>query len=256
MWKALRITVLLLVLLAVALHTWLDRVATQGWQEPLWVGLFPLNGDGSASTGEYLSTLRSSDFQALENFFARESTRYGLKLDQPVHVELYPQGSKLPPALAPDAGPLGTAWWSLKLRWFAAHAAQVPGRAPPRVRLFLLYHDPDKLERTPDSHGMQKGLVGVVHLFADSGMAGQNNIVIAHELLHTVGATDKYDLNTGAPLFPGGYADREQEPRYPQQQAEVMAGRRPLSAYQWEMPHSLAGVVVGPETAREIRWTH
>ena len=256
MWKSIRIVLLLLVLLAAALHAWFDRVATHSWQEPLWVGLFPLNGDGTASSADYVATLRASDFGAIEDFFGREAQRYGLTLEQPVHVELYPPGSKLPPALDPAAGPLGIAWWSLKLRWFAAQATDVPGRAPARVRLFLLYHDPAVLERAPDSHGLQKGLVGVVHLFADSSMAGRNNIVIAHELLHTVGASDKYDLGSGTPLFPIGYGDRGQQPLYPQQRAEIMAGRRALSAEEWDMPRTLAGVVVGPETAREIRWTH
>jgi hypothetical protein len=255
-WKYLRILALLLVLLAVSLHAWLDRVATHSWQEPLWVGLFPLNGDGSATTAEYLASVRATDYGAIEDFFAREGRRYGLKLEQPVHVELYPEGSKLPPAIDPAAGPLEVAWWSLKLRWFAAQATRVPGRAPARVRLFLLYHDPATLARAPDSHGLQKGLVGVVHLFADPAMAGSNNIVIAHELLHTVGASDKYDLASGAPSFPGGYGDRDQAPLYPQEQAEIMAGRRALSAYQWDMPRTLAKVVVGPETALEIRWTH
>ena len=256
MWKSVRITLLLLVLFAVALHTWLDRVATHSWREPLWIGLFPLNADGSAKSQEYVAALTMKDFAAVEDFFVREARRYQLKLEQPVHVELYPPGTKLPPSLDPSAGPIGAAWWSLKLRWFAARATEVRGRAPPRIRLFLLYHDPATLERAPDSHGLQKGLVGVVHLFADPGMAGGNNIVIAHELLHTVGAADKYDLGTGNPLFPSGYADRDQDPLYPQERAEIMAGRRALSAYQWDMPRTLAGEVIGPETAREIRWTH
>ena len=255
MWKSIRILLLLLVLLAVAVQAWLDRTATQSWQEPLWVGLFPLDDDGHASTAKYLAGLHTQDFAAIEEFLGREARGYGLKLEQPVHLELYPQGSKLPPALDPSAGPLGIAWWSIKLRWFAAGASAVPGRAPPRVRLFLLYHDPETLERAPDSHGLQKGLVGVVHVFADPELAGENNIVIAHELLHTVGASDKYDLASGAPLFPAGYADRNQEPRYPQQRAEIMAGRRALSEHEWEMPRTLAGVIVGPETALEIRWT-
>ena len=256
MWKSIRIFLLLAVLLAVALHNWLDRVATQSWQEPLWVGLFPLNADGGAPAQEYVAALGVKDFAAIEDFFTREARRYGLELEQPVHVELYPPGSKLPPSLDPSAGPLGIAWWSLKLRYFAAQATAVTGRAPPRIRLFLLYHDPATPERAPDSHGLQKGLIGVVHLFADSSMAGRNSIVIAHELLHTVGASDKYDLGDGSPLFPSGYGDRDQDPLYPQQRAELMAGRRALSAYQWEMPRTLAGVLIGPETAREIRWTH
>jgi hypothetical protein len=36
-WKSIRISLLLAVLAVVALHTWLDRVATQSWQEPLYL---------------------------------------------------------------------------------------------------------------------------------------------------------------------------------------------------------------------------
>ena len=58
----------------------------------------------------------------------------------------------------------------------------------------------------------------------------------------------------GAPLFPNGYGDRGRVPLYPQAQAEIMAGRRVLSPREFEMPRSLGDVVVGPETAQEIRW--
>ena len=256
MWKNIRIFALLLVLLVVALQAWRDQIQTQSWREPLWVGIFPLNGDGTPGAQRYVEALAVKDFADIEAFFAREAHRYGLAIEQPVHIELYPPGPQLPPVLPADAGPLGIAWWSLKLRWFAAHASKVPGRVPARIRMFVLYHDPATLSRAPDSHGMQKGLVGVAHLFADSAMNGSNDIVIAHELLHTVGASDKYDSGTGAPLFPIGYADRNRTPLYPQEEAEIMAGRRALSPRESQMPRSLRDVVVGPETALEIRWTH
>jgi hypothetical protein len=256
MWKSIRIAVLLLVLATVAFQAWHDRVITQSWQEPLWVGIFPLNGDGTPGAQRYVESLAAQDFAAIEDFFAREAHRYGVEVARPVHIELYPPGHELPPMLGRDAGPLGIAWWSLKLRWYALHASQVPGRAPSPVRLFVLFHDPSTLSVAPDSHGLQKGLVGVVHVFAAPGMSGSNNIVIAHELLHTVGATDKYDLSTGAPLFPSGYGDPHQVPLYPQKRAEIMAGRRVLSPTRFEMPSSLRDVVVGPQTAEEIRWTH
>ena len=86
-------------------------------------------------------------------------------------------------------------------------------------------------------------------------MTGSNAVVIAHELLHTVGASDKYDLATGAPLFPNGYADPQQQPLYPQAKTEIMAGRRPLSAGEAEMPRNLRHVIVGPATALEIHWS-
>ncbi|HEX4647406.1 MAG TPA: hypothetical protein VH111_01145 [Steroidobacteraceae bacterium] len=255
MWKNIRILILLLVLAGVAIHTWLDRIATQSWKDTLWVGIYPLNGDGTQSARHYIDGLGVKDFAAIEAFFAREAHRYGVRVEQPVHVELYPQGSELPPMLPPDSGPPGIAWWSLKLRWFAWHAAQVPGRAPPRIRIFVLYHDPSTLDTVPDSHGLQKGLVGVVHAFAQQAMAGSNNIVIAHELMHTLGATDKYAPASGEPLYPIGFAEPEREPLYPQAEAEIMAGRRALSEHDFEMPQGLRDVVVGPATALEIHWT-
>jgi len=78
--------------------------------------------------------------------------------------------------------------------------------------------------------------------------------VIAHELLHTVGATDKYNLADDAPRFPDGYGDPAQQPLYPQLTAELMAGRRMLAPDQWEQVDSLDEVVIGPSTALEIRW--
>ncbi|HEY0339499.1 MAG TPA: hypothetical protein VGC34_01725, partial [Steroidobacteraceae bacterium] len=239
MWRTLRIAVLLLVLAMVAGRTWLDRVETQSWKNTLWVGILPLNGDGSPATERYIAELSPDDFTGIEAFFQREAHRFGLPLDEPIHVELYPEGKELPPQLARDTGMVGVAWWSLKLRWFAAHAANVPGRTPPRIRLFVLYHDPASLPEVPDSHGLQKGLMGVVHAFAAKQMAGDNSIVISHELLHTLGATDKYDFGTGAPLYPTGYAEPDRNPRFPQPDAEIMDGRRALSQTVFEMTPSL-----------------
>jgi hypothetical protein len=255
-WKTIRITVLLIVLVVVAGRTWLDRVETQSWTSPLWVGIYPLNADGSPVAERYIAGLVPQDFDNIATFFEREAHRFGVTVDEPIHIELYPEGKQLPPQLEREAGLLGVMWWSLKMRWFALHASAVPGRTPARTRIFVLYHDPRTLQVVPDSHGLQKGLIGTVHAFATQSMAGSNNIVIAHELLHTLGATDKYDLQTGAPLFPSGFGDPQQQPRYPQPTAEIMAGRRALSATDFEMPASLRDVVVGPATAAEIRWTH
>jgi hypothetical protein len=55
-----------------------------------------------------------------------------------------------------------------------------------------------------------------VNLFATKTQASQNQVVIVHELLHGFGAQDKYDLKTGQPLYPLGYAQPEKVPLYPQ----------------------------------------
>ncbi len=255
MWKNVRISILLVILAVVVLQQYFERTATHSWHDTLWVGIFPLNADGSALAQQYIDGLTAKDFADIEAFFAREAQRYGVAAALPVHIELYPQGSRLPPELPRDASVLAGAWWSLKMRWYAHSASRFPGRTPSRVRIFVLYHDPATLEVAPDSHGLQKGLMGVVHAFADRALTATNNMVIAHELLHTVGASDKYAPGSGAPLNPIGLGDRDQVPLYPQQRTEIMAGRRALSPDESEIPHSLRSVVVGPETALEIHWT-
>lgn len=254
MWKTIRITVLLLLLVIVAGMTWIDRAQTTSWKAPLWVGIFPLNGDGGEVTERYVRSLTTDDFAAIETFFMNEAHRYGVVVERPVRIELYPPPAEKPPVLKPGSGPLGAIVWSLKMRLYARRAAAVPGRAPSHIRVFVLFHDPAKTERVPHSLGLQKGLVGVVYAYADREMRGQNNIVIAHETMHTVGATDKYDLATGEPLYPDGYAEPEREPRFPQPRAEIMAGERPLSETMQEMPDDLREEAVGRKTAMEIGW--
>ena len=166
-------------------------------------------------------------------FFAREAKRYGVELDDPVKTRLRPELRDSPPRRAPDASIPMTMLWSLRLRFWAwrvsGHVAE-----PEDIRMFVLYHDPALTPVVPHSLGLEKGLIGVVYAFATPDMDGTNDVVIAHELLHTLGATDKYDPGTDAPSFPDGYGDPRQVPLYPQATAELMAGRRMLSATRWE----------------------
>jgi hypothetical protein len=143
--------------------------------------------------------------------------------------------------------------WSLRLRYWAWRASgHVP--EPEDIRLFVLFHDPALTPAVPHSLGLSKGLIGVVYAFAAAEMNGSNNVVMAHEMLHTLGATDKYDPANDAPRFPEGFGNPHQVPLYPQAFAEVMAGRRMLSPDRWAQPDGLDQVVIGPATALEIRW--
>jgi hypothetical protein len=252
-FRQLRILLLLIVLLLVSVTTCETRYLSTHWRSPLYVAIYPIAADASPVTRAYVEALDAERFKPIDAFFAREAKRYGVELDDPVKTRLRPELHDSPPQHAPDASIPMTMLWSLKLCFWAwrvsGHAAE-----PEDIRMFVLYHDPALTPEVPHSLGLRQGLIGVVYAFATADMDGTNDMVIAHELLHTLGATDKYDPQTDAPSFPSGYGDPHQVPLYPQATAELMAGRRMLSATKWEEPDGLDEVVVGPATAVEIRW--
>jgi len=255
MFKQIRILVLLLVLLFVALNTYFDRVYSTDWDIPLRVAVFPINADGSPVAQRYIGALERDQFVPIEAFFSQQAQRYGVKLERPFRFTLAAPIDELPPAIEPGSGPFGIAMWSLHMRYWTWSKPQPPPGAAPDIRLFVLYHDPALSPSLPHSVGLQKGLFAVVNAFADKREEGGNDTVIAHELLHTVGATDKYDLATNQPLDPIGIADPDRQPLYPQSRAELMGGRIALSPLKATIPESLRQVIVGPATALEIRWT-
>ena len=254
MVRKLRIAILLIILLFVAANTWLDRVYSTDWDSPLLVALYPINADGSPVTQDFIRKSSDNELQSLEDFFSQQSRRYGLSLQRPLRFTLAPVLDEAPPIVPEDAGRLGIMLWSLKLRWFNWQVNNPPGPTP-TIKLFMLYHDPAHATQLPHSVGLQKGLVGIAHLFASTDMAHANQVIIAHELLHTLGATDKYDPETNLPVYPDGYADPEQNPRLPQSKAELMAGRIAVSETQAEQAGGLTECLIGPVTAREIGWT-
>jgi hypothetical protein len=252
-FKMVRIAILLFVLLIVALMTWQDRYRSTRWRAPLYVAIYPIAADASPVTLHYLQTLDADRFKPIDEFFSREALKFGLSTEQPVKTRLRAELSAQPPQREPNSGILATALWSLRLRYWAW---RVSGhvKEPEDIRMFVLYHDPALTPSVPHSLGLTKGLIGVVYAFAAPDMDGENDVVIAHELLHTVGASDKYSPGNDAPLFPQGFADPNQVPLYPQPSAEIMAGRRMLNAHHWEQAQSLDEAVIGSFTALEIRW--
>jgi hypothetical protein len=255
MRRNLRVALLLVVLLVVAVKTWQEQYLSKRWRVPLYVSIYPIAADDSAVTRNYLAHIDADRFKPIDAFFAREALRYQLPLAEPFRTRLRTELHARPPQRAPDAGMLSTVLWSLKLRYWAWRESGHAGE-PEDIRVFVLYHDPALTPSVPHSLGLTKGLIGVVYAFAATEMNGGNDVVLTHELLHTLGATDKYDPRTDAPLFPDGYGDPQQVPLLPQRTAEIMAGRRIVAPDRWEQVPDLDQVVLGKATAAEIRWVH
>ena len=253
-FRTVRIALLLLLLFAVAGDAWLTQLRSTDWDESLWVSVYPINADGSAATADYIASLDNESFAPIADFMAREAERYGITVTSPMQVRLAPEVRERPPAPPANGQRLAVMGWSLQMRYWAWRTARAYAGPPSDIQVFVQYFDPEQTDRVAHSLGLQKGLIGVVNAFASRKQSGQNNVIIAHELLHTVGASDKYDPTNNQPLYPQGYADPDQDPLYPQTHAEIMGGRIPLSETEADMPISLNKTLVGPETAAEINW--
>lgn len=253
MFRKIRIAVLLLVLLHVGIGAWMLRAKTAAWTQTLRVAVYPIAADDSPTTAAYVDALDVAVFAPVEKFLVDEAKRYGLPLYDAADVQLQPRVRAVPPPPPYGGSRLDILWWSLQLRYWVWRYGEVQGPSP-HVRLFVLFHDPALSLSVPHSVGLPEGLIGVVHVFATRSQAGENAVVIAHELLHTLRATDKYDPATNLPRYPDGYAEPERDPREPQNFAEIMAGRIPVGPDRAEMPRNLDFALVGETTAKEIGW--
>jgi len=252
LWKFLRIFLLLFIFLAVLGDMILTKYRSTNWDNTLRVVIYPINGDASEKSADYISALSKENFSAIEDFMAEECKHYDISLQTPMEVDLSQPVIARPPKPPLNKGNIpAVMWWSLKMRWWAFRNNNYKG-AHPDIRIFVLYYDPDNNPALAHSLGLEKGLIGVVNAFSDKEYNGSNQVVIMHEILHTLGATDKYQDN-GEPSYPDGYGEPDQQPRYPQKYAEIMSGRIAKSATLSVMANGLFEAVIGTQTAREIR---
>lgn len=254
MFRRIRIMILLYVLAFVAIGTWLSRARVTDWDAPLWVDVYPINGDGSARAQRYIDGLSEQSFAAVERFLIRQAANYAITVDPPADLKLAPQVTELPPDLARDANLWQSVVWSLKMRWWSKQIEWALDRPSPDIQVFAIYFDDESRVSLDRSTALEKGRIAVANLFADTRQRGSNQVVLAHELLHTLGATDKYQIGTNLPLFPIGYGEPNATPLYPQRYAEIMGGRIATAMDRAEIPTDLSRVVVGPLTAAEIGW--
>jgi hypothetical protein len=253
-FRYIRIGILLTILVVVAGNQWLTENRFSSWAKPLWVSIYPVLAEPGEEVRRYAESLDANAFEDIAVFFRQQALRHGRQLETPVIIQVARPLTAQPPALPVEGSRLHTALWSLKMRWWMWRNGGQEGMVSDDVRMFVLYQ-----KRKPDttlerSVGIKNGSYGLVNAVASRREAAHNRIVITHELLHILGASDKYDFNSGQPLPPGGLADPSRSPLYPQERAEIMGGRIATSATRWRHPASLASCVIGAETAAEIGW--
>ncbi len=254
-----RVAVLLSILVVVLLWAWHDvrsRRARNDWDHTLSIAIVPVRLENVDDVS--MAALRTR-LPALEDRLAAELARHRAGAPRPFRLELIKPVEAAPPPPVPAAdGVVDLVQHSMALSKYLKDIDARAGVEPDLYdsRIYVALRRPRKAERTlVEGRSEQGGRVGLVELELDAEAEAIDLalIVVAHELLHTLGATDKYD-SAGRTLIPLGLAEPERVPLYPQPFAEIMARNRMLSATQERVPGNLAEIAVGTATAREIGW--
>ena len=254
MFRYLRIAILLTVLLVVVGNKYLTENRLSSWQKPLWITIYPVLAESGEDIRRYAENLEADSFRNIGKFLQQQASAYGRVLETPVIMQVARPLTEIPPALPTENSGLNIALWSLKMRWWSWMNGSQDGLAPDDIKMYVLYQKGNANKPLERSVGIKNGGYGVVNAVASRQQAAFNRILITHELLHIIGASDKYNLSTGQPFEPDGLANPDQSPLYPQKRAEIMGARIATSADRWRSPNSLKSCVIGAKTAAEINW--
>ena len=250
-----RVAFLLSVLAAVLVYAATDvlhRERRKDWSHTLVVAFVFLRL-GNVDT-EAVNALRDR-LPDLEQRLNAELARYRPNAPRMRLLAYGPADVSQPPPKLDEDGLVALAEhnWTLSryLRDADTHAGFDPDACD--ARIYLVLRSPDDPERTfVEGNSQLGGWHGLVEVELDDSMIDFSLFVAAHEMFHTLGATDKYDAH--GTKIPDGLAEPDLRPMYPQRYVELMARMRPLGHGEEMLPDTLDELRVGPATAREIGW--
>jgi hypothetical protein len=228
------------------------RRARSSWDRPLQVGIVLLAPDGTVDVEAW-----RSGAARLSDRMGEEMRRWRGRGDDPFQISVVgPVAWDRPlPFTPPTSSFLDRAWHAIEVwrtvREIDDAAGGVAGGFD--VRVFLLT-EPGRGDRVgfAEGSGARNGEVAFVRASPGRDLAIPLQAV-GHEILHTVGASDKYD-EQGHASEPEGLADPGRVPRYPQDHAEWMAGEVAIGPGRGRVPESIDELRVGAATASEIGW--
>lgn len=250
--KQLRVLILLLLLFPLVIVAFWERDQRPDWSDTLVVAVYPYNADSSSKVSRWLESLDGEHFDPVEDWLAAQAARHGLPLDRPFDIRMGRPLRNTPP-LPPGNG---SYWqkleWAVSLRWW--HWRLDTRGLDPDIVIIARYSAQNDPNLDAQSIGMSSPRLGLASLSASEKLRGVNQVILTHELLHTVNARDLYDPATALPKFPEGYVQPDRTPRYPQPAAKIMAGRIPTTPDSARQAPSLTQCQIGQQTARDIGW--
>jgi len=249
---ALLLSVLVGVLLWAA-HDWWRRRERRAWTQPLRVALVLVEREPVPDAT--MTALTSRAFE-LERRLTQEFARHGGRSAAPFSLVVKgPIQSHTDPPHVTEEDVWGLLRHSYAL-WRWTRDLDERGGVEWRgydARIYLVLKPSRGELNFVEGESEDGGRIGIAQADIDDGMLDFALFVAAHELFHTLGASDKYDA-AGRPIFPNGFAAPAQAPLYPQPGAELMARNLPLSPTAERPPETLEELWIGAQTAREVGW--
>lgn len=228
------------------------RHTRRSWKQPLAVDVVLLRREGVPLAA--VTTLRDA-LPRLERALQGEYLRYRpgapapfrFTVKGPVQVDGPPPDVPEQEGLAPRLSHYYRLW-----RYLGRVKEQGHLRLGSRsLRVYVVIEPVRTRVRFVEGFGAVGGDFGVVRAAIDDHLLDQALLAIGHEMLHCLGASDKYDAH-GHAVAPEGLADPAAG--YPQRHAEIMVGEVAVAPGRGRLAESLSEVRVGPVTAREIGW--
>jgi hypothetical protein len=255
-----RVSILLFILFVVSLYAIRDLRSRRGrnaWDRTLDVALVVVHVEGTPAVDPDAVRVLEERIPALEDRLQEEAERHHPDLRKPFRIRLKgPVIVSAPPPSPKSEGAVDLAKQAVDMKKWLSDVDPRAGVEPDQwdSRIYVSVRKPASALRSfVEGESEQDGRVGTVAVELDASMADLTLIVVTHELMHTLGASDKYDAN-GRTLVPDGLAEPDRSPLDPQRYAEVMARNRPLSPTSEAIPKSIDELAVGPKTATEIGW--
>jgi hypothetical protein len=251
-FKRIRIAILVMVLAGVAANTWSSGKRIMEWKTAISINVIPVIADDAPEVVSWTKSLKPTHFEDLATFIQEEGSRHGVHASTVSLLRVTAPLRQVPPTPPDSASPFRIGLWSLKLRAWSWWMGFKNGFPHSQVKIYVLYHEPGR-QGLPHSLGLEPLRVGVVYTAAGDPAHAWTQVAVAHELFHTLGATDKY-VGNGQPTNPEGYADPDRIPLHPQTRCEVMAGHIALSPGTFRRPRGLDECLVGDVSAAEVKW--
>ena len=120
MLTILRKGILIYILILVGVGHWLTTQRTTSWDRPLSVAVYPINGDGSERSAQYIESLEWDSFKVIDEFMAEEAEHYGMQIKEPVNTVLADPIEDQPPMPPRGGNVLQVMLWSLCGSWGSA----------------------------------------------------------------------------------------------------------------------------------------